>query len=295
MQRLAAQPLNAVPGARSTRYAPATIREETRMKPLRTLAAAAATAIGLQAHALSTVTTDFTDLWYIPSESGWGINIIQQEDTLFATLFVYGPNNQPVWYVASAVTYQGQSGSTLSFSGPLYQTTGPWFGAGVFPPQNVTVRQVGTLTFSTSQVTTANLSYSVDGVVVNKTIQRQTWRNQDLSGSYRGAMIGNYSGCSSGNGPYESTATFNVTQNGSAVTIQEVGTGYTCTYNGTYTAAGNSGTVAGSGSCTDGFSQQFVASEVKTDLNYLSMRFTSQLGTTGQCLFAGRAGGMRRN
>jgi hypothetical protein len=38
---------------------------------------------------------DATDLWINPSESGWGISVYHQGATLFASLFVYGPDGQP--------------------------------------------------------------------------------------------------------------------------------------------------------------------------------------------------------
>ena len=45
--------------------------------------------------------TNFSDLWWVPSESGWGANISQQSDTMFVTIFVYGPSGQPIWFVAT--------------------------------------------------------------------------------------------------------------------------------------------------------------------------------------------------
>src|SRR4051794_13939962 len=33
---------------------------------------------------------DATDLWINPDESGWGVSVFHQGDTLFASLFVYG-------------------------------------------------------------------------------------------------------------------------------------------------------------------------------------------------------------
>ena len=75
----------------------------------------------------STYTTDYTDLWYVPSESGWGLNLIHQEDVIFGTLFVYGPDNTPHWYVASDMRYQG-SGGPITYTGVLYETSGTWLG-----------------------------------------------------------------------------------------------------------------------------------------------------------------------
>ena len=42
----------------------------------------------------STVTraNNYQDLWWVPAESGWGINISQQGDVMFATWFIYGAN-----------------------------------------------------------------------------------------------------------------------------------------------------------------------------------------------------------
>ena len=35
---------------------------------------------------------NFQDLWWNPSESGWGVNVAHQGDILFATLFTYDEN-----------------------------------------------------------------------------------------------------------------------------------------------------------------------------------------------------------
>ena len=43
---------------------------------------------------------DANDLWISPFESGWGINIFHQGDTLFASLFVYGQDGKARWYTA---------------------------------------------------------------------------------------------------------------------------------------------------------------------------------------------------
>jgi hypothetical protein len=263
------------------------------------LVAAFATAHAVSASA-NTVTTDFTDLWWIPTESGWGANVIQQQDVLFVTLFVYGADDQPTWYVGSDVRYQGLVNGQYTFTGSLFRTTGPYFGAATFNPNNVTNRQVGSITFRTSTSTTATLTYTVDGTSVTKNVQRQTWRNQSFAGAYRGAVVGTYSGCSAGNGPYESPAIITVTQSGTSIQIQEQGgsgaSAYTCTYTGTYTPSGNSGSASGSATCTDGFQQTWTASEMKVGLDFFAAALGSRLtGGSGTCVFEGRIGGVRRN
>ena len=42
--------------------------------------------------------TDQSDLWYVESESGWGLQLVQRGNVIFATLFVYDTNGTPTWY-----------------------------------------------------------------------------------------------------------------------------------------------------------------------------------------------------
>jgi hypothetical protein len=84
---------------------------------------AAAASYGREARA-TTFTTDESDLWWNPNESGWGLQVVQTGSVIFVTMFVYDQNNNPLWYTATC-TYQGNH----VWSGDLYQTSGPWFGA----------------------------------------------------------------------------------------------------------------------------------------------------------------------
>src|SRR5258706_1697881 len=121
---------------------------------------------------------------------GWGVNVIHQGDILFLTFFVYGATNAPVWYSASEVRYTNSlSDGSLVFTGPLYQTSGPWLG-GPFNPANVGYRQVGNVTFTATRINAATVTYTADNVTVQKNVSRATWRGNDVSGSYVGATVG---------------------------------------------------------------------------------------------------------
>src|SRR5215471_2470433 len=63
---------------------------------------------------------NFTDLWWNPSESGWGINLNHQANTIFATWFSYSSANKASWYVMSDMARQADG----SFTGAIYQTSG---------------------------------------------------------------------------------------------------------------------------------------------------------------------------
>lgn len=140
-------------------------------------------ALLLAAIAAPAKSTVLSDLWWNPNESGWGVNIIQQSDILFLTLFVYGTDGRPTWYVGPATA--ATSGST--FSGPLFATTGPWFGS-QFNPSAVVPRPVGSVTVTLTSPSSANLSYTVDGITVNKAIVREFWKHIGMSGTFYGAM-----------------------------------------------------------------------------------------------------------
>ena len=257
------------------------------------LAALLAACIAAFAQA-ATPTTDFSDLWFNPNEEGWGVNLIQQNEILFITMFVYGPTGQPTWYVGPATSYTGSTGGVLSFTGPLYTTTGPYFGAGTFNESQVTPRQVGAVSFAAGQIGSGAISYTVDGVSVTKSIQRQTWRNENVNGVYLGAISGSYGGCGAArNGTFESSITLTVGHDGgSTITMREEGPGYFCNYSGIYTQSGRMGQIEGTGTCSDGSNQSFTATEVQGGLTGLTMRLGAQFA--GTCVFNGRMGGVRR-
>jgi hypothetical protein len=133
-----------------------------------------------------------TGMWFAPDESGWGVNIIEQGDTIFATLFVYDAQGRPRWYVASQL---GQSGNTAEGtainSGALYEATGPSFGAPAFDPSAVFRRQVGTMSFQVRSPGSALLTYAIDGVQVAKSVTQFAFRRNDASGTYIGHVTGN--------------------------------------------------------------------------------------------------------
>jgi hypothetical protein len=234
--------------------------------------------------------TDYTDLWWDPTQDGWGVNVIQQGDTLFATFFVYSTNGSPSWYVASGATFAGLQAGAPTFSGLLYQTGGPWFG-GAFDPGAVTRRQVGSATFTFTSVVAGTLSYSVDGVRVDKDITRQTWRINNLSGDYLGATIGAYSGCAS-NGIVEEPAIIAVTHSDANISISTFQNSGSCTYSGTYQQAGRMGSASGAVSCSNGMEGTFAATELEANAWGLTGHATSQFG--GTCSWSGKLGGLKR-
>lgn len=94
------------------------------------------------------------DLWFNPSQSGWGISMHQQYSTLFATWFVYDVDGTPTWlFLPNATTAGGtMSGDVfraMSIAGAAYEAHG------------VTVSKVGTASYAGQDVST--LSATIDG------------------------------------------------------------------------------------------------------------------------------------
>ena len=71
--------------------------------------------------------TNYQDLWWVPSEPGWGINFTHQGDRIFATWYTYDAkvagNNPPLWLTALVT----RDVATNVFSGPLVRSAGPRF------------------------------------------------------------------------------------------------------------------------------------------------------------------------
>ena len=235
----------------------------------------------------SSSTTDITDMWWNPSESGWGLNIILQNDIAFLTFFVYDDAGDPVWYASNAQF----SNADFTWSGDLYAYRGPWFG-GAFSP--VTPRKAGTVSFTVSGLDQGTLTYTVDGVTVTKALQRLTWANEDYSGNYLGGYSISDANCTSSNlnGLEEAGGFMTVTQNGSAFSMTSTTSGGTCTYSGSYGQSGKLGQVLGNFACTNGVQGQFALQEMNPTISGFTARF---IGQNQFCQFNGYIGGVRRS
>jgi hypothetical protein len=114
-----------------------------------------------------------TALWWNPRESGWGLNLNHQGNLLFGTLFTYDAGRAPLWLVMSGGVMQSDG---LTFIGDLYRTTGPAFNAVPFTPIGPSnLSKVGTMTVAFSEASVATLTYTVNGIEVKKSIQRQVY------------------------------------------------------------------------------------------------------------------------
>jgi Big-like domain-containing protein len=108
------------------------------------------------------------------SESGWGVNLTQQGEKLFATWFTYDADGNGLWLVMSDGVKTGDN----AYSGALYRTSGPAYNAAVFDKSAVVRTQVGTASFSFSDASNGVFTASVNGSVVAKPITRLVYAAQ---------------------------------------------------------------------------------------------------------------------
>jgi len=90
---------------------------------------------------MSAFATDFTDIWFSPQESGWGVNVVQSDNFLFLTFFIYGADKQPTWYTAS-LTWDG-----ARYAGNVYHTSGTYWPNPWNVADHPAAQQVGTAKF----------------------------------------------------------------------------------------------------------------------------------------------------
>jgi hypothetical protein len=242
-------------------------------------------------------TPNFSDQWWIEAESGWGASVLQQADIIFVDLFVYGADNAPTWFTAAAAYQSTGPAGHVVFVGDLYRTNGPYYGA-PFGSAPVTYAKVGTLMFDADTVTTATLTYTVGGVAYVKNVTRQTWRFENLSGSYYGGLI-NDETCvpASDSGHFEDPATIRITHNSdNSVQINiQTPEGDDLTFNGNYTQSGHMGRIdATFASAT--FNVSLTVFEIERTISGFTARFIGNTSSgTGSCVITnGRIGGVRR-
>lgn len=116
------------------------------------------------------VAGSYTDLWWNPAESGWGLSVTHHSTGVaFLAWYVYDGAGNPKWYVASACRI-----SARACTDTLYEATGPAF-PGTFNPSQVKLRAVGTITLRFTDLVNGSFTYSIDGATGTKTIRRQSF------------------------------------------------------------------------------------------------------------------------
>lgn len=135
----------------------------------RRVLASALFAAALPAFAQQVPAANFTDLWWNPAESGWGLTFTQHpSNQAFAIWYTYDPrqpdpsasgNYRALWIVMSSGTWT----SPTSITGPVYVLRGvPFYQSGTLrTPGNDPQTQVGTFTINFSTTSQGTFTYNI--------------------------------------------------------------------------------------------------------------------------------------
>lgn len=268
------------------------------------------TLLSLPARAISG-STDFSALWWNASESGWGMNIMQEEQILFITLFIYGPNNAPTWYSATATFVSANAAGDRTYAGDLIATTGTPFSVTPFNPAATTVLPVGRITFVGRSDGTANVQYNAGSASVSKNVVRQTWAQPNFTlntaTSYVGADSQTTTGCTSvadngsSNSTYDNIALY-INSVGNTmrleVTTPPTDAGLCILSGNNYVQEGRYGKATLTGRCSSVPASQppirFEVREVEVGPNYFTLQFTATDGLGAGCVNRGVMTGAKK-
>ncbi len=134
---------------------------------MRPFLAATLLIVSLPAAAQAVPAANYTDMWWNPSESGWGISFVQHTSTnqVYAVMYTYDPREpdtssadgadfKPLWIVMPGGIWV----TPTRITGNVFVTNGvPFFQAG----SNTTVNAAGTFTFEFSGSSNATFSYNI--------------------------------------------------------------------------------------------------------------------------------------
>ena len=222
----------------------------------------------------------YSDLWYDPEESGWGVNVVQQAENAFITLFVYGPDRQPRWYFSSDAQISAYAGTQPIFRGTLYVAEGAPF-TGPYSPGSV--HAVGDIYLETLSRSRMRVFYRVDGIEYVKEVRRQTFAEPPLTGNYLGQFVLRQSrpgGAPYGTSIYNGEVLLHLDAETGAIMLRVIDhLARRCEYRGPYQVSGKLVSASGTFTCTGGdlLSGSFEIAELQGTDNGI----TGLLRTTG--------------
>ena len=136
---------------------------------IRALTTAALLAFALPAAGQSTPAANYTDMWWNPSESGWGLSFAQHSSSqVFAVWYTYDTDREPLFLVVTT-TRQADG----SFTGPVFrQRNGTPFLQIDDQPPSPASDAVGSATFRFTDGDSGTFGYVIGQTSQSKPIVR---------------------------------------------------------------------------------------------------------------------------
>jgi alpha-tubulin suppressor-like RCC1 family protein len=130
----------------------------------------------------SSIPVNYSDMWWNPAESGWGLTVSDHETALFAVWYTYESSGRPTWFVIPEGRF---SADRRVWDGTIYSTTGPCYRDATFDPRLVRTTRVGTATldFAPTDLPSgwARFSGSMGGRTWSRAITRLPFGNASAS------------------------------------------------------------------------------------------------------------------
>jgi hypothetical protein len=114
-------------------------------------------------------TSHLQDMWWNSSENGWGMSLVQHNDTLFGALYIYDRNGKPIWVVLPGGSWDS---THTRYSGSVYKPIGTPFYA--YSTQGLHIGDpIGNISITFQDANNAILDYTIAGVTGRKLVTRE--------------------------------------------------------------------------------------------------------------------------
>jgi hypothetical protein len=243
------------------------------------------------ASGLTHATNNYQDWWWNPAQSGMGLNVGQQNDTIFVAWFNYGDDSK-----ASFLTMGGVlSGNTLT--GTLFRGTGPVPGPN-YNPALVKQTAVGTASITFNSNNDATLTYSYDNKSGSMPLQRFSFASPNLNQTWTVVQTYTKNNCAN---PSLNESITNVAKikgqqgagNNFTFTITDLDGANRCIAALALQSAGSRGVAVGTATCYDGSGANVTFDDMSVQAGYLNLSYTLTNGTEDRsCIQKGNWSGI---
>ncbi len=159
----------------------------------------------------------YSDWWWNPTQSGQGLNVGQQGETLFIAWFTYDNNGDSMWVTMSGdVVNNAVSGDVLLFTGPKLGTP--------YDASKVANTKIGTARLTFTSLYTARFEWALSGGSGNMDVQRFTFKPLAYAGTYYTQCVGG-SDCPGGVASYAVSTKTALSYDGRTLTATDEITG----------------------------------------------------------------------
>jgi|GEM_PF-515844 len=138
------------------------------------LLAPIAVAVSFLSASVHAQVVNYTDLWWNPNESGWGIQVTHHNDEIFGTWFTYDEQGNQLFIVLPGCNIQRYNAARRICTGDIFRTTGTPFNQ-PFVSANTAVTRIGQATLTFTGNSNATFAYQIGATTLTKSIVRQAF------------------------------------------------------------------------------------------------------------------------